>query len=70
MTKEDIDKLENGVYVIHWLTGGLSVAAVGRDAHGNVWLMPSNWISGPRSDYWSRVDRVRQITTQERERMK
>lgn len=42
-----VNDLPNGVYRIHWEEGGESVASIGRNRRGEVWICPANWISGP-----------------------
>lgn len=52
MTKENVNKLQHGVYRIFWKDdqdgspGGSSVASVGRAKNGDVWMCPANWTSG------------------------
>lgn len=52
-----------GVYRIWWKEDpdGYSVAAVGRDNAGRLWLAPSNWINGIPWLDWSLVERVELI---------
>lgn len=45
MTKEQVQKLRHGLYVIHWKTGGVTLGAVGSDYSGARWLACSNWTS-------------------------
>jgi len=54
------DKLPSGLYKIYWNSGGSSLASVGRDAAGEVWLCPCNWVSGLSFD-WSAVKATRLI---------
>jgi hypothetical protein len=65
MTAEEVRELREGVYLIHWTTGGTSVASVGRNWEGAVWLAPSNWITVPNYDYWQRVASVTLLATSE-----
>ncbi len=44
MKKEEIQRLDHGLYIIEWKTGGESLAAVGSMADGTRWLAPCNWI--------------------------
>lgn len=46
--------LSNGLYKINWREGGYSLAAVGRDREGKVWMAPTNWVSGATYN-WDRV---------------
>lgn len=58
MKQEEVRKLRNGAYRIFWKSdGGESIASVGRDRAGRVWMAPANWISGPTFD-WRRVEKV------------
>ena len=47
MKKEKVDKLELGLYIIYWKSGGASLAAVGCLSDGTHWIAPSNWITVP-----------------------
>lgn len=61
MTNEESRKLPNGIYLLRWIDDLLvgdyayTLAAVGRDAAGNVWYAPTNWIAGLPCFDWSRV---------------
>lgn len=35
-----------GLYRIYWKSGGNSLAAIGRDKLGELWIAPTNWVSG------------------------
>lgn len=63
MTRAEAKKLPSGVYRIWWRDDDkTSVAAVGRDATGDVWLAPANWINFQVSgQYWKKVHRVQLI---------
>lgn len=37
--------LDNGLYRIHWGSGGISLALIHRDAAGNVLFQCANWIN-------------------------
>lgn len=74
MSDEEVRKLKHGLYVIFWdgapshpifpfLTGGISVAAVGSNSAGAHWYAPTNWIHVPSFD-WGCIKSVRLITTQ------
>lgn len=67
MTRAQVELLRDGVYVLYWVSGGLSVAAVGSNEAGDKWFTPTNWITVPSYD-WSTVDSADLITTQELER--
>ncbi len=60
----DPEKLPHGLYLLHWRGGGTSMAAVGSDAKGRRWYMPTNWVSGPCLE-WGRVARVEAYVTRE-----
>jgi hypothetical protein len=72
MTIEQADCLCEGIYFIHWNTGGGSVAAVGRNTAGVPWIAPANWIMiysptfDPKANegVWASVKAVELITTQ------
>jgi hypothetical protein len=62
MENSEARKLSNGIYKIKWKGGGSSVAAIGRDRKGDVWLQPANWISTTApTDYWDNVKSVELI---------
>lgn len=60
--------LQPGLYRIYWMSGGLSVAAVGIDEHGKNWVAPTNWLRPWHAEYqydmWDHIDHVVLITTQ------
>lgn len=58
-----VDDLSNGVYRIYWTTGGKSVASIGRNRSGKLWICPANWISGPvyLEDVFNRIETVQLI---------
>jgi hypothetical protein len=57
MSDEEVRALANGVYLIRWNPpGGQSVAAIGRNRAGAVWLAPANWLNVPAFDHWHEVD--------------
>jgi hypothetical protein len=76
MKREDVQKLDHGVYRIFWKKsegGGSSVAAVGSKCNGDRWMCPSNWTSdmdrGTDScsrSAWKAVERVELIEKQYR----
>lgn len=45
-SSKDLETYPNGLYKIHWKSGGWSYASVGRDLEGKPWLAPTNWING------------------------
>lgn len=50
----DPKQLKNGLYKLYWGDGGASEASVGRNAAGDVWYAPTNWITVPSYD-WSKI---------------
>jgi len=41
-------QMPNGIYELHWIDGGTSVAAVGILYDGKRWYAPCNWTTGAR----------------------
>lgn len=66
MTKEEVKKLNHGLYKVYWKSGGSSLAAVGSLHDGGRWLAPCNWSSADKmtfdSSYWKIVKSVTLIT--------
>jgi hypothetical protein len=58
ITKED--RLSPGLYRVHWVSGGSSLAAIGINEDGTNWLAPINWVR-TCSTSWDRVARVERI---------
>jgi hypothetical protein len=50
-----VDRLDQGLYRVYWVTGGSSLAAAGQLKDGKQWLAPTNWVNGPTTADWSRV---------------
>lgn len=49
MTTEEASNIPNGLYLIKWTAyqgGGFSLAALGRDQGGKIWIAPTNWVNG------------------------
>ncbi len=71
--RECVDQVEGvdlkdcllGLYTVHWLAGGTSVASVYMDETGKRWVAPTNWIRpGPlESEGWSGVEKIEPIAT-------
>lgn len=57
MTNEEAEKLELGLYRIHWVEGGSSLAAVGKDSSKR-WFVPCNWQADTLSYEWYIIKRV------------
>lgn len=68
MKKEDAEKLEDGVYTIHWANkGGSSVGVISVDARGDKRLHCSNWSSASTSilaDHLDFIERVELLSNQ------
>jgi hypothetical protein len=47
------DRLAPGLYRVHWISGGSSLAAVGCNADGTNWLAPINWVSPSRTSWYA-----------------
>jgi hypothetical protein len=66
MTQAEGDALANGLYRLHWVSGGSSVAAVGHQGGtGDAWYAPTDWDATnghaiPNFD-WSLIDHVEAI---------
>lgn len=58
-----------GLYRLHWVSGGTSLAAVGHLYDGTAWFAPINWTSvttaGIASIEWERVDRFERLELEE-----
>ena len=66
MKKEDVQKLNHGLYVIHWKKksgGGTSLASVGSLRDGSRWFAPTNWISEGKAfgKHWKSVKKAIQV---------
>ena len=49
MNAKQIAALPNCVALVEWRDrrgGGHSVASIGRDSEGRVWIAPANWLAG------------------------
>jgi hypothetical protein len=74
MRKDDVAKLPNGVYRVHWkFDAGISVAAIGTLPDGKRWIAPANWTT-PTWDtvasgyHWHRIERVELIESADQAR--
>src|SRR5690349_5775987 len=45
MNREQVQQLQHGIYVIEWMDGLLSVAAIGSNRNGDRWIHCSSWVS-------------------------
>jgi len=54
--------IKSGLYFLHWVDGGKSMAAVGMLYDGSNWFAPTNWTShtkyGIASTSWEKVASV------------
>ena len=50
MNQKEVRQLAPGIYRLHWLSGGESIAAVGVNPNGGRWLAPTNWCRTPDSE--------------------
>lgn len=49
MSLDEASQISNGLYLIKWTAyegGGFSLAALGRDRTGKIWIAPTNWVNG------------------------
>ncbi len=58
----EVQQLRHGLYIIHWKSGGSSLASVGSFASGQRWVAPSNWVSFINErqavDIWETIESV------------
>ena len=45
MTREEVQSLRHGLYLVHWKGGGKTLAAVGSKHNGDRWICCTNWTS-------------------------
>lgn len=68
-----IKNIANGIYRIHWKSGGESLAAVGVTREGGRWLAPINWVAPTTNSAWEgeveRFERLSTISTERRIRI-
>lgn len=50
MTIRESYKLKAGIYLVHWKSGGTSLAAIGIGRAGDRWLAPCNWVAPVAGD--------------------
>lgn len=41
--RQKADRVTPGLYRVHWLSGGCSLAAIGCGYNGDNWIAPINW---------------------------
>lgn len=73
MTEKQAQQLQIGVYVLHWNSGGASLATVGQTHSGARWFAPANWVFDDAlgwrargwvvSNDWGSIERVEAIRT-------
>lgn len=64
MTREDARGLGTGLFRIHWVMGGDSLASVGRNGDGVPWFAPCNWLNNELHKAcrdWSKVAHIERI---------
>lgn len=42
--RQEADRIKPGLYRVHWVTGGFSLAAIGCGFNGDNWIAPINWV--------------------------
>jgi len=70
MTKDEVQTLRHGLYLIHWKNGGKTLAAIGSKYNGDRWICCTNWTSAAdkgtdtyKQETWDAIDKVGVITT-------
>jgi hypothetical protein len=65
MTKDEVQTLRHGLYLIHWKNGGKSLAAIGSKYNGDRWICCTNWTSAAdkgtdtyNQEIWETIDKV------------
>lgn len=62
MKLSDVKKLPLALYVVHWKSGGTTLASIGMTEDGGRWLAPVNWVFPTgRQGIWRKVEKVEQI---------
>lgn len=64
-------KMKLGLYKVFWKSGGYSLASIGQDHDGNLWVAPCNWtgknldgkVNVAFTDQWENISHVRLIET-------
>ena len=62
MKKQDVKKLEHGLYRLHWKSGGSSLASVGSTTSGDRWMAPINWVNVGSTLHWKLVESAELLT--------
>ena len=72
MIEAQLAGLHLGVYRLHWMDGGSSVATISHNSEGRYWFAPSNWLHTIRDGVpslpcydWDKVRCVQVIETQD-----
>lgn len=59
MKAVEVRCLVNGLYRLHWKSGGSSLAAVGVTNNGGRWIAPVNWVAPTmKQEKWRIVERA------------
>ena len=73
MTREEVQTLKNGLYLVHWKSGAKSFAAVGIKHNGDRWICCTNWTSAEyegtdsySQKIWNNVQKVGVIAIDEK----
>ena len=70
MTSQEVNQLKHGLYVIHWKSGGSSLAAIGSQENGRRWMACCNWVhttegygDSQNEQIWEMIQKVGLITS-------
>lgn len=63
MNEADARELKPGLYRVHWVSGGSSLAAIGVLPNGDKWLAPTNWVRPSEEPVWCTIRLVERIET-------
>lgn len=66
MKLKDLRQLPNGLYTVHWKSGGSSLAAVGCNDSGVKWIAPTNWLRPLLTENVNYGQHIREIKLMER----
>ena len=62
MKLSEVKKLPLGLYVVHWKSGGTSLAAIGMKRDGDRWLAPVNWVFPTGEQHiWRTIEKLEHI---------
>lgn len=64
MNKEEVDRLDNGVYRLYWRDGRSSLASIGDGVGGYKWFSATDWDKTGTTDlHWRCVERAETLHT-------